>query len=69
MDTALLEILEETRMETIAMVTRRRMLELVGHVKRSYELENIRAVAEMKMEGSAIEEDRSCGGKTLSEGT
>ena len=45
------EILEEARMEAIATVMRRRRLELFGHVKSRGETENIRAVAEMKMEG------------------
>ena len=45
------EILEETRVEIIAMVMRRRRLEWFGHVKRRDETENIRAVVEMKMEG------------------
>ena len=44
------EILEEAKLEPIALVMRRRRLELFGHVKRRYETENIRAVAEMKME-------------------
>ena len=38
-------------MEAIATVMRRRRLEWFGHVKRRGETENIRAVAEMKMEG------------------
>ena len=45
------EILEEVKVEQIATVMRRRMLEWFGHVKRRYETENIRAVVEMKMEG------------------
>ena len=45
------EILEEANMEAIATVMRRRRLEWFGHVKRRGETENIRAVAEMKMEG------------------
>ena len=45
------EILEEAKVEAIATVMRRRRLEWVGHVKRGGETENIRAVAEMKMEG------------------
>ena len=49
------EILEEARVEPIAMVMRRRRLEWFGHVKRRDETENIRAVVEMKMEGSALE--------------
>ena len=44
------EILEEAKLELIAMVMRRR-LEWFGHIKSSEETENIRAVAEMKMEG------------------
>ena len=44
---------------------RRRRLEWFGHVKRRGETENIRAVAEMKMEGKRL----SCDGKILSEGT
>ena len=57
-------------MEAIATVMRRRRLEWFGHVKRRGETENIRAVAEMKMGGggSALEEEQSCFGKTLSEG-
>ena len=45
------EILEETKVEPIAMGLRRRRLEWFGHVKRKDETENIRAVAEMRMEG------------------
>ena len=45
------EILEEAKVEPIAMVIRRRRLEWVGHAKRRDETENIRAVVEMKMEG------------------
>ena len=45
------KILEEAKVEPIAMVTRRRMLEWFAHVKRRGETENIRAVSEMKMEG------------------
>ena len=45
------EILEEAKMEAIATVMRRRRLEWFRHVKRRGETENIRAVAEMKMEG------------------
>ena len=45
------EILEEAKMEPIAMVMRRRRLEWFGQVKRRDESENIRAVVEMKMEG------------------
>ena len=40
------EILEEAKVEPIAMVMRRRRLEWFGH-----ETENIRTVVEMKMEG------------------
>ena len=63
------EILEETNVEPIATVMRRRRLEWFGHIKRRDETENIRAVVEMKMEGSALEEDRSCNGTIQSEGT
>ena len=45
------EILEEAKVEAIATVMSRRRLEWFGHVKRRGETENIRAVAEMKMEG------------------
>ena len=45
------KILEEAKVEAIATVMRRRMLEWFGHVERRCETENIRAVAEMKMEG------------------
>ena len=45
------EFLEEAKVETIATVMRRRRLEWFGHVKRRGETENIRAVAEMTMEG------------------
>ena len=50
------EILEEAKVEAIATVMRRRRLfsatvEWFGHVKRRGETENIRAVAEMKIEG------------------
>ena len=41
-------------MEPIAMVMRRRRLELFGHVKRRDGTENIRAVVEMKMEGKRL---------------
>ena len=44
------EILEEAKVEPIAMVMRRRRLEWFGHVKRRYETVNIRAVVEMKLE-------------------
>ena len=44
-------------------------LEWFGHVKRRGETENIHAVAEMKMEESALGEDQSSGGTILSEGT
>ena len=45
------EILEEAKVEAIATGKRRRRLEWFGHVKRRRgETENIRAVAEMKME-------------------
>ena len=54
-------------MEPIVMVIR--MLEWFGRVKGRNETENIKAVVEMKMEGSALEEDRGCSRKTLSEGT
>ena len=46
------EIFEETKVEAIASVMRQRRLEWFGHVKRRGETENIRAVAEMKMEGT-----------------
>ena len=46
-----LEILEEAQMEAIATLMRRRRLEWFGHVKRRGETENIRAVADMMMEG------------------
>ena len=45
------EILEEAKVEPIATVMRRRKLEWFGHTKRRDETGNIRAVAEMKMEG------------------
>ena len=45
------EILEEARGEPRAIVMRRRRLEWFGHVKRRDETENIRAVAEINMEG------------------
>ena len=44
------EILEEAKVEPIASVMRRRMLQWFGHIKRGDETENIRAVAEMKMD-------------------
>ena len=40
----------------IAMVMTRRRLEWFGHIKRRDESENIRAVAEMKMEGKILSE-------------
>ena len=45
-------ILEEARVEPIVTVMRR--MEWLGHVKRTDETENIRAVAEMKMEGKCL---------------
>ena len=45
------EILEEAKVDAIAKAMERRRLEWFGHVKRRGETENIRAVAEMKMEG------------------
>ena len=42
---------------------------MVRAVERRDETENIRAVAEMKKDGSALEEDQSCGGTIQSEGT
>ena len=44
------EILKAAKVEPLATVMRRRRLEWLGHVKRRDETENIRAVAEMKME-------------------
>ena len=44
------ETLEEANVEPIATVMRRRRLEWFGLVKRRYETENIRAVAEIKMD-------------------
>ena len=52
------EILEEAKLEPIAMVMRRRRLEWFGYVKRRDQTENIDAVVEMKMSGSALDEDR-----------
>ena len=45
------EILEEAKVEHIATVMRRRMLEWFGHAKRRDETENSKAVVAMKMEG------------------
>ena len=45
------EILEGAKVEAIATVMKRRRLEWFGHVERRGETENIRAVAETKMEG------------------
>ena len=45
------EILEEARVEPIAMVMRRRRLEWLAHVKRRDETENIQALVETKTEG------------------
>ena len=45
------EILEEARVEPIAMVMRRRSREWFEHVKRRDETENTRAVVGMKMDG------------------
>ena len=63
------EILEEAKVEAIATVMIWRRLEWFGHVKRRSETENIRAVAQMKMEGKHPREDNSCGGTIRSEGT
>ena len=43
------EILEEVKVELIAMVMRRRRLEWFGHVKRRDETENTRTAVEMKV--------------------
>ena len=43
--------MDEAKVEPIATVMRRRRLEWFGHVKSSDETENMRALAEMKMEG------------------
>ena len=45
------DILEEAKVEPIAMVMRRRRLERFEHVKRRYETENIGAVVEMNADG------------------
>ena len=45
------DILKEAKVELIPIVMRRRRLEWFRHVKRRYKTENIRAVAELKMEG------------------
>ena len=64
------EIVKEAKVGQIATVMRRRRRECFGHIKRRDETENIRAVVEMNMGGSALEEDRSCDGTTIqSEGT
>ena len=60
------EILEEAKVEPIAMVMRRRRLEWFGHVKRRNETENIRVVVEMKMERKR---PRGRRGRILSGGT
>ena len=54
------EILEEAKVELTAVVMRRRL---------EWVRENIRAVMEIKMKGSALDEDLSSDVKTLSEGT
>ena len=59
------EILEEAKVEPIALVMRR-WLEWFGHVKRRYETENIRAVAEMKMDGKRPRGRPKLRGKILS---
>ena len=56
-------------MQQIATVMRRRRLEWFGHVKRREDTENIPTVVEMNMEGSALEDDESCGVTIISEGT
>ena len=61
------EILEEARVEPIAMAITKRRMDWFGYVKRRDETENIRVFVEMEMEGGALEEDRSCGENTLSE--
>ena len=63
------EILGKAQMEAIATVIRRRRLEWFGHVKLRGETENIRAVAEMKMEGKRPRGRPKLGGTILSEGT
>ena len=45
------EILEEAKVEPIVMVMRMRRSECFGHVKRRVKKENIRAIAELKLEG------------------
>ena len=55
-------------MEPMATVMRRR-LEWFGHINRRYDTENIRAVAEMKMEGKRPRGNPNCGGTIQSEGT
>ena len=45
------DILEEAKVEPIAMVMRRRRLEWFGYMKTREEKKNINPVAEMKMEG------------------
>ena len=62
------ESLDEPRVKPRVMFMRRRRLDWFGHVKIRDETENIRAVVELKMEGSALEEDIGCDGNILSEG-
>ena len=59
------DILEEAKVEPIAMVMSRRRLNWFGHMARRDENENIRSVAKMQMEGRALEEDQGWDGHTL----
>ena len=60
-------MLEEARVEPIVMVMGR--LEWFGHMKRRHRMENIRAVAETKMEGKLRGGRFETEVLTLSEGT
>ena len=52
------EIIEEANMGRIKMAIRRRRREWFGHINLIDELEDTRTVANVKMEGSAVEEDQ-----------
>ena len=62
------DILEEARVELIAMAVRKRRLEWFMNIRRRDETENIRAVVEMKLERNRQEENRCCDGEHSQKG-